>query len=105
MHGDDLSILLFWTSLAVTFGYEAVKAELTLRRIALGALAVAFLLCGLLWLQIKKIWPPLTETIASIATSPQSWFVLFIFISTILVFGRPNRPKIRGNEPRASRRN
>lgn len=40
MQGDDLSILLFWITLAVTFGYEAVKVETTkLRRIGLGVLA------------------------------------------------------------------
>jgi hypothetical protein len=100
MRGDDLSILLFWITLAVTFGYEAVKAETILRRVILGALAGVFLLSGLFWLQIKKIWPPLTESMASIATSPQSWFVLFIFISAILVFGRPKRPpRASDNEP------
>jgi hypothetical protein len=91
MQGDDLSILLFWITLAVTFGYETVKAENTFRRWALGSLALTFLLCGVFWLQIKKVWPPLTEAMASVASSPQSWFVLFIFISAILVFGRPKR--------------
>jgi hypothetical protein len=91
MQGDDLSILLFWITLAVTFGYEAVKAETKLRRICLGVLAGIFLLCGVFWLQLKKIWPPLTETMAAVANSPQTWFTLFIFISAIIVFGRPKR--------------
>jgi hypothetical protein len=89
MQGDDLSIFLFWATLAVTFGYEAVKGETIIRRAALGTLAGAFLLSGVFWLQIKKIWPPLTESVAAVATSPQSWFVLFIFISAILIFRRP----------------
>jgi len=92
MQGDDLSILLFWITLAVTFGYEAVKADTTkVRRIVLAVLAGLFLLCGLFWPKLKEIWPPLTEAMASIANSPQSWFVLFIFISAIVVFGRPRR--------------
>jgi hypothetical protein len=91
MQGDDLSILLFWITLAVTFGYEAVKAETKLRRISLGLLAGIFLLCGVFWLQIKKIWPPLTESMGSVANSPQTWFTLFIFIAAIVIFGRPAR--------------
>jgi hypothetical protein len=91
MQGDDLSILLFWITLAVTFGYEAVKAETKLRRIGLGVLAGIFLLCGVFWLQIKKIWPPLTESMADVANSPQTWFTLFIFIAAIVIFGRHKR--------------
>lgn len=96
MQGDDLSILLFWLTLAVTFGYEAVKAETAVRRGILGSLASVFLLCGIFWLQIKKVWPPLTEYMASIATSPQSWFVLFIFISAIVVFGGRKKRVVSG---------
>jgi hypothetical protein len=105
MQGDDLSILLFWITLFVTFGYEAVKTETTLRRVTLGTLAGVFLLSGLFWLQIKMIWPPLTESVGAIATSPQTWFVLFIFISAILVFGRSKRveTKLRQDNPEFSR--
>jgi hypothetical protein len=62
-----------------------------LRRICLGTLAGIFLLCGLFWLQIKQIWPPLTQAMAAIATSPQSWFVLFMFIVAAIIFARPRR--------------
>jgi hypothetical protein len=50
-----------------------------------------FLLCGVFWLQLKKIWPPLTEAMAGIATSPQTWFTLFIFVAAIVIFGGPKR--------------
>jgi hypothetical protein len=56
--GDELAILLFWVSLAVGAGYEAVNAETYPRRIFFDSIAAFFLLIGLFWRQIKGVWPP-----------------------------------------------
>ena len=47
---------------------------------------------AIFWLQIRKVWPPFTEAIASIATSPVAWFVVAMFILAVIAFHpRPSR--------------
>jgi len=88
--GDDLAISLFLLSLAgPTFGLEAMKAETIERRITFGFLAIIFLIAALFWFQIKKIWPPFTASMASIATNPLAWFVVMMFIFGIFAFHHP----------------
>jgi hypothetical protein len=98
MHGDDLAIILFLLTLGTAFGVEAVKAETLLRRAAFGGLAAFFLLTGLFWLQLKKLWPPLTEWAASIATNPMSWFIVFILVVAIFAFHRPKKRKVETSD-------
>jgi len=90
MAGDDLSVFLFFLSLAVIFGVEAVRAELDL---------AAHCVCdywdrlrnhGIFWLHIKQIWPPLTAATALVATSPLAWFVVVMFILAVFRDRQPN---------------
>lgn len=53
------------------------------------------------WLKIKALWPSLAELMASVAT-PQSWFVLFIFISAIFIFGGSKKTRPRRNEKQSN---
>jgi hypothetical protein len=96
--GDDLAIFLFWAALVVTFGLEAVKASAASHRIGFGVLAAACAICGLLWTQIAKVWPPLTEAVSALATSPQSWFVIFMFVAATFAFGGRRQSSSAGNE-------
>jgi hypothetical protein len=97
--GDELTILAFWLTLFAAFTVESVKAETTTRRIAFGGLACVFLLSGLFWSQLQKMWPPLTAWVTSVATSPTSWFVLLIFIAAVFAFHLPNQKDATRSSP------
>ena len=108
--GDDLVIFLFFLSLAFALGLEAVKAETAARRISFTVLSGACLLAGVFWLQIKKIWPPFTDVIISVATNPSAWFVILMFILAVFAFHHPktkntvNQPKrINGSKEQETR--
>ena len=92
MAGDDLTICLFFLACAVTFGLEAVKAETTVRRISFAAIALGCLLSGIFWVQVKTVWPTLTDKIAAIATNPVSWFVIVMFFLAVIAFHSPRKP-------------
>jgi hypothetical protein len=87
--GDDLAIFLFLLGLASGLGLEAVKAETALRRIVFWPLCGICIVTGAFWLQIKNIWPPFTEGVGSVATSPLAWFVVIMFILAVFAFHRP----------------
>jgi hypothetical protein len=89
LSGDDLAISLFLLSLAFGLGLEAVKAETTLRRIIFTALCSTCCFAGLFWIQIKNIWPPLTEAVSSVGTNPLAWFIVLMFILAVFAFHRP----------------
>lgn len=97
--GEDLVIqLFFWTSafLAVV---EAVKAAGWRIRAFCGLAAVLFLV-GLGWGLLKEIYPPLTGWVTSVATNPQSWFLLFvIFLVLVSVTGRAKHRSPQGIAP------
>ena len=93
MSGDDLAVLLFFLSLAFGLGLEAVKAETLPRRLIYWFLCITCACTGVLWLKIKEIWPPFTLAIASIAKSPVAWFVVAIFVLSILIFRKPKSVK------------
>src|SRR3954469_2480521 len=94
MQGDELAILLFWLTLSVGFGAEAVKAETLGRRLGFGSFAILFLASGVLWHQVSPLWPALTNQVALVATNPVTWFVLFMFVAAIFAFHRP-KPNLR----------
>jgi hypothetical protein len=87
LSGDNLAVFLFWIALSVPFGIEAVKAEERTYQFSFAALAAVTFLLGLFWVPISKLWPPLTEAVASVATSPQSWFLIFMFAVAVFAFG------------------
>lgn len=87
--GDDLTIFLFWLSLAFGLGLEAVKAETVSRRIGFWALCGVCIVTGIFWLQIKKVWPPFTDGVSSVASNPMAWFFLLMFILAVFAFHRP----------------
>jgi hypothetical protein len=88
---DDLVIqIFFWTSafLAVV---EAMKAT-GWRVWAFGILGLVLVLIGAAWSWLKGVYPPLTGWITSIATNPQSWFLLLVlFLVLVSVTGRRRR--------------
>jgi hypothetical protein len=88
---DDLVIqVFFWTS-AFLAAVEAMKAS-GWRVWAFAALGAVLFLCGALWHWLKEIYPPFTAWVTTIATSPQSWFLLLvIFIVLVSVTGRAKR--------------
>jgi hypothetical protein len=87
MAGDDLTILLFFLSCAVTFGVETANAETSLRRLAFGFLTLACLGSGVLWQFLKTILATsITENVAAVATNPVSWFVIAMFLLAVLPF-------------------
>ena len=87
--GDDLTIVLFFLTLAFGFGLEAMKAETSGRRITFMALTIVSVLAALFWLKIKTIWPPFTETTITVGTNPLAWFVVLMFILAVFAFHRP----------------
>jgi len=92
MSGDDLTISLFFVSLAIpAFGLEAMKAETLPRRIVFGSISILCLLTGLFWIRIKTIWPPFTEAATTVATNPLSWFVVLMFFLAVVAFHRPKQ--------------
>jgi hypothetical protein len=93
--GDDLTIAVFFLSLAFALGLEAMKAETPVRRGVFTALTAVCALTGVFWLQIKTIWPPFTEATTSVGTNPVAWFVVLMFILAVFAF---HRPKIQKNE-------
>jgi len=90
MSGDDLIVFLFFLGFAVTFGLESAKAETVIRKASFGVAALVGLLTSIFWLQLKALWPSLSEKIAAVATNPVSWFVVFMFMLGIFAFHRPN---------------
>jgi hypothetical protein len=88
MAGDDLTIFLFFLSLAFGFGFEAVRAETVPRRTIFAVLGVACFFAAIFWLQIKTIWPAFTVAITSIATNPLAWFIVGMFILAVFAFHR-----------------
>ena len=66
-----------------------MKAETTIRRISFGAISLGFLLTGVFWLQIKPLWPALTQQVNIVAMSPVSWFVVIMFFLAVLAFHKP----------------
>jgi hypothetical protein len=94
MSGDDLAIFLFFMSLAFGFGFEAVKAETTARRVTFGALSGVCLLAGIFWLQIKTVWPSFTGAVTSVATNPLAWFIVAMFILSVFAFHSPKKRNI-----------
>ena len=94
MQGDNLAILLFWLSLAIGAGYEAVSAT-GARRIFFAALAAIFLLTGVFWQSLKGVWPQFSNWVTAVATSPETWFVLFMFGVAIVIFGMPRRKAVQ----------
>ncbi|RTM14349.1 MAG: hypothetical protein EKK33_06645 [Bradyrhizobiaceae bacterium] len=97
--GEDLVIqLFFWTSafLAVV---EAVKAA-GWRIWTFTGLAAVLFLVGLLWGFLKEIYPPLTGWITSVATNPQSWFLLIVLFFVLVAFtGRAKKKTQTGIDP------
>jgi hypothetical protein len=95
---DDLVIqIFFWTSafLAVV---EAMKAS-GWRVWAFGILGGVLVLVGAVWSWLKEVYPPLTGWITSIATNPQSWFLLFVlFLVLVSVTGRAKRKQSQGGK-------
>lgn len=91
MHGEDLTITLFFFTSAVLAGFEAMKAS-GWRLWAFWILTALFAAIGLSWLWLKEISPTLTRWVGEIATSPQSWFVLIILGLVLLaVTGRKSK--------------
>jgi hypothetical protein len=76
MVGDDL-IIIFLLSSAFLAGLEAMKAT-GWRIRAFGALAGVCVCAGLGWHWLKEVYPPFTGWMSSIATNPQSWFILLV---------------------------
>ena len=89
MSGDDLQVFLFFLSLAVIFGIEVVRTELASRRAVFAVLAGGCALFGLFWIQIKTIWPPLTQAVASVTGSPVAWFVIVMFALAAFTLQKP----------------
>jgi hypothetical protein len=87
--GDDLAIFLFFLTTAFGFGFEAVRAETSPRRITFSVFSVWVLLAGIFWLQIKPLWPSFTAATISVATNPVCWFVVLMFIFAVFAFHKP----------------
>jgi hypothetical protein len=86
MAGDDRTVFLFLLSMAAAFGFEAMRAETAPRRGLFVVGAAVCALAGIFWLQVKTFWPPLTAAVASVATDPISWFVILMFVLSIIAF-------------------
>jgi hypothetical protein len=94
LQGDNLLITLFFFTSAVLGGFEAMKAK-GWRALAFWFLTAVFGIAGVAWYPLKDVYPPLTRYISEIATSPQSWFVLFVLGVVLLA--------ATGRSPRSSR--
>jgi hypothetical protein len=91
MPSDDIVIQLFFWTFASVAVVEAMKAS-GWRIWAFGILGLALVLIGAAWPWLKGIYPPLTSWITSIATNPQSWFLLLVLIFVLVaVMGRTKR--------------
>ncbi|MGD0866088.1 MAG: hypothetical protein ABSA49_11090 [Rhizomicrobium sp.] len=77
MQDHSTEIILFLFGSALLLGLEAIKTE-KWRSYVLWVLAASFFACGALWSFIQRLSPPVTGFVTSIATSPESWFVLFV---------------------------
>src|ERR1700733_13393476 len=75
-----------------------MRAETAAKRATFTALAALVFFSGILWLHIKPLWPPLTVTVAQIATNPVSWFVVAMFAIAILAL-QPARQAVRPTAP------
>ena len=89
MVGDDLTVSLFFLSLAALFGVEVLRAEEKTRRITFGLLAAGCAVAGGFWLLVKKIWPPFTELAGSVATNPIAWFIIVMFSLAVFALRTP----------------
>jgi hypothetical protein len=100
--GDDLTVVLFLVTVALTFGIEAVKAETSARQISFGIAAAACCLSGLLWTSLKEASPRLSDWVVPIATNPMAWFIVLMFIAAIFAFSptkkRPKQDNIVQND-------
>jgi hypothetical protein len=94
MAGDDLTIFLFFLSLAFGFGFEAVRAETVPRRNIFAVLGAACFFAAIFWLQIKTIWPAFTVAVTSTATNPLAWFIVGMFILAVFAFHRPKNRSV-----------
>jgi tRNA_anti-like len=84
--GDDLTIVLFFASLAFGFGLETMKAETAPRKVMFAVMTAGCLLSAVFWLQLKRIWPPFTDATVSVGTNPVAWFVVLMFILAVFAF-------------------
>ena len=96
MQGDDLAILLFLLALAATLGLEAVKAETVPRRFVFALAALGCFMTGVLWLQLKPLWPPFTYGVSTVAHNPLAWFFVILFFLAVAAFHRSkSKPSVR----------
>ena len=84
--GDDLTIILFFVTLAVTALVTALSLLDLKRRIVvifLFLLSVCFLAVGVSWPWFKDSFPKLRSPIEQIASSPVSWFSALMFLTAV----------------------
>jgi hypothetical protein len=92
MSGDDLTIRLFFLGCAVAFGIAAVSVETSFKRTSFGVLTVACVAAAILWIHVKTTWPSVSSPVAQVATSPQSWFLVVMFLLAVFA-SQPSRSK------------
>src|ERR1700730_9663682 len=83
--------IIFWLSSAVATGVGAVTVDKGGRRTGLAIATAVLVITGFAWRWIKRLWPPFTEAITSIATNPETWFILVVIIFCIVIFVPPKR--------------
>jgi hypothetical protein len=93
MAGDDLTIVLFFGTLAVTFFVTGATIAGWKHRLLITAMfvfAVGSLAIGAGWLWLKPLSPTVARIILQVTTNPISWFVTFLFsIALVTLSARP----------------
>lgn len=91
---DNFGAITFLLGLAIPFGWEAVT-EAGWRRYGAAALAAIFTLAAIAWAPFKSLAPSLSGAITHAASQPESWLMLFLFASAIIIFTGPQFKKSR----------
>jgi hypothetical protein len=95
MAGDDLTITLFLIGLALSLGVAGMTQAGWRSKpliISLFLLAAGFFTAGVAWPWLKSLSPPITNTVAALASNTVSWFVILILgLATALSVTRSGR--------------